>query len=132
MSFDDFSDLVEAHLMQEQEWTEIQVADFISPRSHAATDNGAVFSGVADGTRTHDDRNHNLMHLSNAGAGFRPIDGNNCPLFKHGRMRLPGVSYHAKSPPAEASGGKRHRCRGACKGYLGQLCCNITEPEAWP
>lgn len=28
MSFDDFSDLVEAHLMQEQEWTEIQVADF--------------------------------------------------------------------------------------------------------
>ena len=33
MSFDDFSDLVEAHLMQEQEWTEIQVADFISPRT---------------------------------------------------------------------------------------------------
>ena len=33
MSFDDFSDLVEAHLMQEQEWTEIQVADFISSRT---------------------------------------------------------------------------------------------------
>jgi len=33
VSFDDFSDLVEHHLMQEQEWTEIQVADFISPRT---------------------------------------------------------------------------------------------------
>ena len=33
MSFDDFSDQVETHLMQEQGWTEIQVADFISPRT---------------------------------------------------------------------------------------------------
>ena len=33
MSFDDFSDQVEACLMQENGWTEIQVADFISPRT---------------------------------------------------------------------------------------------------
>nr|WP_066784219.1 hypothetical protein [uncultured Acidovorax sp.] len=33
MSFDDFSDQVEAHLMQGKGWTEIQVADFISPRT---------------------------------------------------------------------------------------------------
>lgn len=33
MSFDDFSDQVEMHLMQEKGWTEIQVADFISPRT---------------------------------------------------------------------------------------------------
>lgn len=33
MSFDDFSDQVETYLMQENGWTEIQVADFISPRT---------------------------------------------------------------------------------------------------
>lgn len=33
MTFDDFSDQVEAHLMQEKGWTEVQVADFISPRT---------------------------------------------------------------------------------------------------
>ena len=33
MSFDDFSDQVEAHLAQENGWTEIQIADFISPRT---------------------------------------------------------------------------------------------------
>lgn len=33
MSFDDFSDQVGGHLIQEKGWTEIQVADFISPRT---------------------------------------------------------------------------------------------------
>nr|WP_067512522.1 hypothetical protein [uncultured Acidovorax sp.] len=33
MNFDDFCDQVEAHLMQENGWTEIQVADFVSPRT---------------------------------------------------------------------------------------------------
>ncbi|WP_347888979.1 hypothetical protein ABHF54_06310 [Nitrosomonas europaea] len=33
MSFDNFSDQVETCLMQENGWTEIQVADFISPRT---------------------------------------------------------------------------------------------------
>ncbi len=33
MTFDDFSDQVEAHLMQEKGWTEVQAADFISPRT---------------------------------------------------------------------------------------------------
>ena len=33
MTFDDFTDQVEAHLMQQKDWTEIQVADFISPRT---------------------------------------------------------------------------------------------------
>ena len=33
MSFDDFSDQVEARLMQEKGWTAIQTADFISPRT---------------------------------------------------------------------------------------------------
>ena len=33
MSFDDFSDQVEAYLMQKNGWTDIQVADFISPRT---------------------------------------------------------------------------------------------------
>jgi hypothetical protein len=33
MTFDDFSDQVEACLMQQNGWSEIQVADFISPRT---------------------------------------------------------------------------------------------------
>lgn len=33
MSFDDFSDQVETRLMQEKGWTDIQIADFISPRT---------------------------------------------------------------------------------------------------
>lgn len=33
MSFDDFADQVEGHLMRNLGWTEIQVADFISPRT---------------------------------------------------------------------------------------------------
>jgi len=33
MSFDDFSDQVEAHMSLHNGWTEIQVADFISPRT---------------------------------------------------------------------------------------------------
>ncbi len=33
MTFDDFSDQVEACLMRENGWMEIQVADFISPRT---------------------------------------------------------------------------------------------------
>lgn len=33
MTFDDFSDQVEAYLMQENGWTELQLADFISPRT---------------------------------------------------------------------------------------------------
>jgi hypothetical protein len=33
MTFDDFSDQVEAFLMQEKGLTEVQVADFISPRT---------------------------------------------------------------------------------------------------
>lgn len=33
MSFDDFADQVENYLMEDLGWTEIQVADFISPRT---------------------------------------------------------------------------------------------------
>ena len=33
MSFDDFTDQVESHLMRNLGWTEIQAADFISPRT---------------------------------------------------------------------------------------------------
>ena len=33
MNFDEFCDQVEAHLKQENGWTEIQVADFVSPRT---------------------------------------------------------------------------------------------------
>lgn len=33
MTFDDFSDQVEACLMRQNGWSEIQVADFISPRT---------------------------------------------------------------------------------------------------
>ena len=47
MSFDDFSDQVEACLMQENCWTDIQVADFISPRTRrliqAYSEDRAVF-----------------------------------------------------------------------------------------
>lgn len=37
MSFDDFSDQVEACLMQENGWTDIQVANFINPRTRRLT-----------------------------------------------------------------------------------------------
>jgi hypothetical protein len=33
MTFDDFSDQVEESLMRQNGWSEIQVADFISPRT---------------------------------------------------------------------------------------------------
>jgi len=33
MTFDEFTDQVEAHLMSEKGWSELQVADFVSPRT---------------------------------------------------------------------------------------------------
>jgi hypothetical protein len=44
-------------------------------KQSAITKDGAVLDGVADGARTHDNRNHNPSKLSSIGAALRLIRG---------------------------------------------------------
>ncbi len=54
--------------------------------------------GVADGTRTHDNRNHNLQCRSSTGAGFRGAVGTNAARLSTIRRGLPGFYSHGMTP----------------------------------
>ncbi len=61
--------------------------------------------GVADGARTHDNRNHNPSPLASNGAALRPVRGNDCLGFKHRSARLSRGLFPAFAIVLAACGG---------------------------